>query len=450
MGENPATKRVSVSRKFEPEETYDSNFISYNIAYSFGNRMTQIIYRTFLCILILAVLAGGVQALSITAGPDRIEEGGQITVTIQGLQDSSSFSMHIGADIVPEDSQEFAFSSNNLNMPFTLSETTVTVQAKPVIWTNFRYQQDPDSPIKSLGFGSDEHPVRDGIISDQESFGTINSGSEISMLEITGKALSGTDLVSISLELNGVKSGVDDASISYTINKMHQGTAIIIVYVDGIEALNKEIQVGEAIPTAVPTNVPTESSPDNGDVEYSPNPTATPETEFSLSSIDGYATLNALKETISGAESANIVIMENSHPKNIPDNWELVYGAYVITPATLTFSEPAEFAITGDDGMKTNARFIAEYKDETWTMLPTELRGDALVAEISESGTYALMTFGNTESVPGTTVTQQTPDSTDAPTATSSAPTPTASGLPVYAGLFTALGALFVVQRLNK
>ncbi|WFN34708.1 hypothetical protein L1S32_00880 [Methanogenium sp. S4BF] len=418
--------------------------------------MAQKKYITLLCILIIAFLASGVQALSITAGPDHIEEGGQITVTIQGLEDGSSFSMHIGADIVPEENQEFAFSSNNLNMPFTLSDTTVIVQAEPIIWTNFRYQQDSDSPIKSLGFGSDDHPVRDGVINDEESFGLINGGSEIAMLEITGKALPEASLVSISLELNGVKSGVDDSSISYTINNMDQGTATIIVSVDGTEALHKKIEVGEAIPTTVPTAVPTQSSSGGDDVEYSANPTATPDTaaqdtEITASSIDGYAALNALTETMSGAEAEDIVIMKNSHPKDIPDEWELVYGAYVLSPASLRFSEPADFSITGDEGLETNARFIAEYKNGEWTILPTELKGNTLVAKISESGTYALMTFENTESVPETTAPLQTPVDTDGSASPEpSIPTPTASGLPLYAGIFTALGALFVVQRLVK
>ncbi len=415
--------------------------------------MTQKIYRTFLCILVLAFLAGGGQALSITAGPDQIQEGGQITVTIQGLEDSSSFSMHIGAEIAPDDNQEFAFSSNNLNMPFTLTDTTVTLRAESVVWANFRYQQDAESPSKSIGFGSEDHPVRGGIISDEESFGQINGGSEISMLEISGKTLEDTNQVSVSFELDGMKSGDDDSSISYTINDMKQGTVSIIVSVDGTEALNKKIQVGEALPTAVPTQSPSGSSGDSDD--YSPNPTATPDTDLSVSSSDGYATLNALRETVSGAEVEDVLIMKNSHPKNIPAEWDLIYGAYIISPAALRFSEPAEFTITGDGDMKTNARFIAEYNGETWTMLPTELRGDALVAKISESGSYALMTFRTTESVPETTVSQQTPDYTNAPTATPaspepSLPTPTASGLPVCAGIFTALGALFVVQRLNK
>ncbi|MDE4909011.1 hypothetical protein L0665_10365 [Methanogenium marinum] len=415
--------------------------------------MTQKIYRTFLCILALAFIAGGVQALSITAGPDQIQEGGQITVTIQGLEDSSSYSMHIGAEIAPDENLEFAFSSNNLNMPFALSDTTVTLQAESVVWAKFRYQQDPENPIKSLQFWSDEHPAPGGIISDQESLGQINEGSEISMLEISGKAIEDTNQVSVSFELDGIKSGDDDSTISYTINDMEQGTVSIIVSVDGTEALNQKIQVGDVIPTTVPTQSPSGSSDDSDD--YSPNPTATPDTDLSISSSDGYATLNALRETVSGAEIEDALIMKNSHPKDIPDEWELVYGAYIISPESLRFSEPAEFAITGDDSMKTNARFIAEYKDETWTMLPTELRGDALVAEISESGSYALMTFGNTESVPEATVSQQTPSSTDAPAATPaspepSSPTPTTSGLPMCVGIFTALGALFVVQRLNK
>jgi len=405
--------------------------------------MTQKKYRTFLCILILAFLVAGVQALSITAGPDHIEEGGQITVTIQGLEDGSSFSMHIGADLVPGDNQEFAFSSNDLNMPFTLSDTTIIVQAEPIVWTNFRYQKDSDSPVKSLGFGSDEHPVRNGIVMDEESFGKISGGSEISMLEITGKALPDTNLVSISLELSGVKSGVDDSSISYTINNMDQGTATIIVSVDGIEALHKRIAVGGPIPTTVPT----QPSSGSGSGSSGPSGTATPDTpaqstDITASSIDGYAMLNFPEGTVSGTDSEDIIIMKNSHPKNIPDEWDLVYGAYVISPASLRFTEPADLFITGDEGLTTSARFIAEYKDEKWVILPTELKGKALVAKISESGTYALMTFANTQS---------TPDKTDTPAPTeSSTPTPTTSGLPMYAGLFTVLGALFVVQRLHK
>lgn len=273
------------------------------------------------------------------------------------------------------------------------------------------------------------------------------------MLEITGKAIEDADQVSVSFELDGVKSGDDDSSISYTINDMEQGTVSIVVSVDGTEALNKKIQVGDALPTAVPTESPSGSSGDDDD--YSANPTATPDTDLSTASSDGHATLNAPRETISGAEVEDVFIMKNSHPKDIPDEWDLIYGAYIISPASLIFSEPAEFAITGDEGMKTNARFIAEYDGEEWTILPTELKGDALVAEISESGSYALMTFGDTESTPEPTASQQTPDTTDATTVTPtspepSAPIPTTSGLPVFAGIVTALGALLVGLRLNK
>ena len=415
--------------------------------------MTQTIYKAFLCTLCLGILAGGVQALSITAGPDQIQEGGQITVTIQGLEDDSSFCMHIGAEIVPEDDQEFAFSSNNLNMPFTLTDTTVTLQAESVIWANFRYQQDAESPTKSIGFGSDDHPVRNGVITDEESFGQISEGSEIAMLEITGKALEDTETVSVSFELDGVKTGDDDASISYTVNDVNQGTVSIIVSVDGAEALNKKIQVGDALPTAVPTQSPPGSSGDDDD--YVPNPTAEPDTDLSAASSDGHATLNAPRDTISGAEADDILILKNSHPKDIPENWQLIYGAYIISPESLRFSEPAEFAITAGEGLKTTTSFIAAYDGDAWTMLPTVLRGDALVADISESGSYALMTFGTSDPVSEPTVAQGTPDTTVASTATPaapepSAPTPTTSGLPVFAGILTALGAFMVAMRLNK
>lgn len=413
--------------------------------------MTQIINKAFLCFLCLAVLAGGVQALSITAGPDQIQEGGQVTVTIQGLEDGSSYSMHIGAEIVPEENQEFGFSSNNLNMPFTLTDTTVTLRAESVVWANFRYQQDTESPTKSIGFGSDSHPVRGGIITDEESFGQITEGSEIAMLEITGKAIEDSDTVSVSFELDGVKSGDDDSTISYTINDLEQGTVSIIVSVDGAETLNKKIQVGETLPTAVPTQSPSGSSGDSDD-DYVPNPTSTPDTGLSASSSDGHATLTAPLNTITGAEADDVIIIKNSHPKGIPDNWQLIYGAYIIAPESLGFSEPAELAITGGEGLKTTTSFIAEYDGETWTMLPTVLRGDALVAEISESGSYALMAFGNTNPVSEETDVQQTPDTTSAPTATpaTTEPTPTSSGLPVFAGIFTALGAFMVAMRLNK
>ena len=413
--------------------------------------MTQIINKAFLCFLCLAVLAGGVQALSITAGPDQIQEGGQVTVTIQGLEDGSSYSMHIGAEIVPEENQEFGFSSNNLNMPFTLTDTTITLRAESVVWANFRYQQDAESPTKSIGFGSDDHPVRNGVITDEESFGQISEGSEIAMLEITGKAIEDSDTVSVSFELDGVKSGDDDSTISYTINDLEQGTVSIIVSVDGAATLNKKIQVGETLPTAVPTQSPSGSSGDSDD-DYVPNPTATPETDLAAASSDGHATLNGPLDTITGAEADDVIIIKNSHPKDIPDNWQLIYGAYIIAPESLRFSEPAELAITGGEGLKTTTSFIAEYDGETWTMLPTVLKGDALVAEISESGSYALMAFGNTEPVSEQTDVQQTQDTTSAPTATpaTTEPTPTSSGLPVFAGIFTALGAFMVAMRLNK
>jgi len=151
--------------------------------------MTKILYRSLIFIIALIILAGGAQALTITASPDHIMEGDEITVNIQGLQNGSSFTIHIGAEVDLEGDQNFLFSSNNLNVPFSLSDTTITVQAEPIVWTKFRYDPQDGGPIKSLQFGSDDHPVRNGIVSHEESFGSISGGSVLSLIEISGKAL---------------------------------------------------------------------------------------------------------------------------------------------------------------------------------------------------------------------------------------------------------------------
>ncbi|MCK4270497.1 MAG: hypothetical protein KAW93_08455 [Methanogenium sp.] len=397
--------------------------------------MTKILYRFFIFIIALIILAGGAQALTITASPEHIMEGDEITVNIQGLQDGSSFTIHIGAEIDLEGVQEFSFSSNNLNVPFSLSDTTITVQAEPVIRTKFSYTSHDGGPITSVEFGTDDHPVRNGIVSHERSFGSISSGSVLSLIEITGKALPDESLVSVSMELNGVKTGTDDSSISYSITGMSQGTANIRVYVDGSEALNEDILVGVA-----PTSVPPTSSPSGGNSGSSADPSVTPAQDESLTfqSMDKVATLTAMNDTLQGAESDDIIIIKTS-PLKVPDEWECLAGAYIISPASLRFSGPAEFLVKGNSDLETYSPFIAGFADGTWTIIPSKIMDKSVVSKISEAGTYALMALKKTDGVtvteaPVGTITQQTTDpssTTSAIAETTEATAPaTQSGLP--------------------
>ncbi|MEA2035188.1 MAG: hypothetical protein U9N40_06860 [Euryarchaeota archaeon] len=379
--------------------------------------MTKILYRSFIFIIALMILAGGAQALTITASPAHIMEGDEITVNIQGLRNGSSFTIHIGAEVDLEGDQNFLFSSNNLNVPFSLSDTTITVQAEPIVWTKFRYDPQDGGPIKSLQFGSDNHPVRNGIVSHEESFGSISSGSVLSLIEISGKALPDENSVLVSMELNGVKTGIDDSSISYSITGMSQGTANIIVYVDGSEALNEDILVG-----VVPTSVPPTSSPsggNDGNSGSSVDPTATPAQDESLTfqSMDKVATLTAMNDTLQDAESGDIIIIKTS-PLKVPDEWECLSGAYIVSPASLRFSEPAEFLVKGNSDLATYSPFIAGFADDTWTIIPSKIVDKSVVSKISEAGTYALMALKQTD---GVTVTEAPVGITTDPSSTTSA-----------------------------
>lgn len=376
--------------------------------------MTKILYRSFIFIIALMILAGGAQALTITASPAHIMEGDEITVNIQGLQNGSSFTIHIGAEVDLEGDQNFLFSSNNLNVPFSLSDTTITVQAEPIVWTKFRYDPQDGGPIKSLQFGSDNHPVRNGIVSHEESFGSISGGSVLSLIEISGKALPDENSVLVSMELNGVKTGIDDSSISYSITGMSQGTANIRVYVDGSEALNEEILVG-----AVPTSVPPTSSPSGGNSGSSSAPSVTPAQDESLTfqSMDKVATLTAMNDTLQGAESGDIIIIKTS-PLKVPDEWECLSGAYIISPASLRFSGPAEFLVKGNSDLEIYSPFIAGFADGTWTIIPSKIVDKSVVSKISEAGTYALMALKKTD---GVTVTEAPVGTTTDPLSTTSA-----------------------------
>ena len=370
------------------------------------------------------ILAGGAQALTITASPEHIMEGDEITVNIRGLQNGSSFTIHIGAEIDLEGVQEFSFSSNNLNVPFSLSDTMITVQAEPVVWTKFSYASQDGGPITSLKFGDDDHPLKDGVVpspSNERSFGSISSGSVLSLIEISGKALPDESSVLVSMELNGVKTGIDDSSISYSITGMSQGTANIIVYVDGSEALSKEILVG-AIPTSVPpTSSPSGDNGGNGGSSSAPSVTPAQDEPLTFQSMDKVATLTAMNDTLQGAESGDIIIIKTS-PLEVPDEWECLSDAYIISPASLTFSGPAEFLVKGNSDLETYSPFIAGFADGTWTIIPGKIVDKSVVSKISEAGTYALMAFKKTDAVIATgapvgTTTEQTTD----PSSTTSA-----------------------------
>jgi len=404
------------------------------------------------CILLMMFLIGGVSALSVSITPDRIDEGDTVTIDIRDLVNGSTFALTMGSTVGLDNQTDFAFRATNVKMPFSLTEANVRVRAEPAT----------SAGILAAHGGTTQSMTQygEGVIEFPKSIGTVSSGS-IDELKVFGTAVAGSQSVDLSLELNGKKQGPDSSVITFGLAGVTQGSAWVYVFVDGAEVCGKQIIVGEPPATATPTPTPTQSSgsssPGSSGSTTSPQPTATvaESNTREVSSLDGIAWITFLRTGVTGATSEQVLLTKVA-PQKVPEAWVALEGAYAVSPAGAAFGPGATLLVTVNETVNAHIDsyrpFLASYANNAWTIVPSRIEGNGVIADISAAGQYALMAFRADIPAASTTV-PETPAQTqqqESPSPTSTSPQKSGTEAAFLITLAGAGVALFLFIRIHR
>jgi hypothetical protein len=374
----------------------------------------------FLVLAILAILIPAVSAVSITESPDVVQPGQQIALTISGLPDGASFSLNIGGKFAVTPGDRFSFETRQFNMPFSLTQGTVSATTQGTRTTAF-----------SVGKG--DETVQVGNAADANGYFTISKAYEISSgvydyLTLSGRARPDASVITSNMNLYGIKKGPTDSAITFTVNGIDNGEVYVTALVNGQQVLYKDVIVGNGVAMSTPTPSPTPEVTTAGPTDTTtpvetatitgtatvpvytapPTPstaatgttTAVPPTTAGLSvfsSADRKVTL-----TTEGIDYAALLMVSNVNP---PANWLMIGNAYSIAPDSLVFSTPATLSFTVPPASGDYAYFIAQLQNNEWVVVPSSAGTDTIDAQVSNVGTYALMAYRPESTIPQTTVT---------------------------------------------
>lgn len=377
--------------------------------------------RSGVFLLLLALLIPAATAATITITPVAIDPGDTVTVDVQNLPDGADFSLEIRGefDVTPGD--RFAFTAQNLVLPFSLSPGEVSAYSKGTEWTGLSVQM-PDGVSASLSNNADAN----GEFCTTESR-NISSGT-YAAVTLDGRAASAARNIITKVTMQGTKRGPDNGKITFGIGGITHGTATVTVYVDGSQALSRVIAIGSPSPSSTGTT----SGPSGPGSSLITDPIPGPAT---ASSADGKAALTGTD--IEGAGLLAITVQGT-----LPAGWALEGKTYAVTPEGREFDSNAvlSFRLPSPDTAATLARF----ENGIWTPVPSKIEGDRITATISRAGTYTLFVPATASGSTGTAATTALPVTATVTTissvTTTPATTPVTPLLPVIALAMLILG----------
>lgn len=321
-------------------------------------------------------------AVSISATPSSISPGGTITITINDLVDTSTFSLLVESafDVTPGD--RFEFETTNFNMPISLSDGTVSAYTQNTESTKMTVIKD-ETEYSIAG------PSTDGIYSDSQNR-DISSGT-YSEISLGGRALADESSIVARFNLVGTKTGPEDSTISFNAGGIQAGTLRVKALVNNQVYMDKIITIGTPVAATLPSTIvstptatPTVTATVTGTV--TPTPTQGPSVTI-IESMDGKVRFSAVN-----AEDA---ILTLGSVTNIPSGWDKVSDAYTIimdglssaSNGKITFIMPVDVVENIDD----YNLFVAQYKNGEWTALPSTYQFGTIFATVTEEGTYCAM-----------------------------------------------------------
>lgn len=417
---------------------------------------------------LLAVIP--VSAVSITESPSMVTRGGQVTITMNDLNDGSQFSLLIDGEFNAVPGERFSFQTNSFTMPIALKNGQISATTRGTKSTAFTAQKGGTtvSNVQSAdesGFYSFSQPY------------DISSGT-YDYLRLEGRARSDVSTITTSMNLLGTKKGPQNSQITFNIDGIDNGLVRVTILVDGQTALpTKTITIGNGLTpvtttttTTVPTSTTTAATTTTttttavtatGTTQTTTTGTqtgtATTTTTATTTGSTTAATTTAGSATAATttAGSATAATTTTALPAKtfssadqkvslatqgidyagflmvrgaaIPADWLAISDIYTIAPDTLVFSPPATLAFTIPRASGADyAYFIGRYENSQWTIVPSTAGTNTIEARISRAGTYGLMAYKPESSVPVPGVT------TAAGTA---AATPTVKGTPRIASV---------------
>ncbi len=230
-----------------------------------------LVFRSCLVCLLL-LLAQGASAVSISLAPDRIQQGDQVTITINGLPDGSVFSIMVDGVFAVTPAGSFSFELENFVLPFTLNEGRFSATLSNTD-TNVITVVAGDTEIRKIGRS------RNGTFSTSDT-GTIPRGT-YTLISFGGTAAPDATSVVTRLALAGRKSGPVDSHITFSVDGVTAGAVTITILVNENVEMSRTLPIGDTIiltptPTATLTPTPTATLTPTPTATPTPTPTATP------------------------------------------------------------------------------------------------------------------------------------------------------------------------------
>ena len=379
-------------------------------------------YGIFL-ILLLLLLVPAATAAEVTITPTKVDPGDTVTVEVRGLSDNATFSLGISAEFDVNPGEKFSFTARDLSLPFSLNDGVVSAYTRGTNLTSraiFCAERGETSLVQG------KPPNEDGeiLISLEHD---IPSGT-YDVITLRGEAAAKSIITEMTM--TGKKKGPADGTISFALEGVESGTATVAVYIDGSEALSQKIAIGSA-PGPVETEVPSSggsggSSGSGGSCGSSGSSGSSGPAPATTSSVDGRVSL--IGTDIDGAGVLALAV-----EGTLPDGWSTVGRAYAVTPADREFTSPAVLSFSLPTAETTAT--IARLENDTWSPIPSKIKGDLITTTVSRGGSYVLLVPAAPEPDPTVTTvtTTATATSTATPVTTTPAATPLAPLLPLLA-----------------
>jgi hypothetical protein len=403
--------------------------------------INTIIAAVAACFL-LAVIP--VSAVSITESPDTITSGGQITISMNDLNDGSTFSILIDGEFNVAAGEMFSFETNSFTMPIALNNGQISATTQGTTTNAFSLQKN----------GGATYNVIDS--SDQNGYYSISQSENIpsgliNYIRLGGRARNDVDSIRSTISLFGTKKGPNNSQISFNVGGIENGIIHLTVLVDGQTALpTRTITVGSGLipettteTTTVPTTttpVPTSTTTTATTTTTTVTMTDTTETTTTGTQTVGTTTATTTVATTVGTATAATTTGEPTTGTTttaalaktfysadqkvslatqgidyagflmvrgaaIPADWLAVSDIYTIAPDTLVFSPPATLTFTIPKASGADyAYFIGKYENNLWTAVPSAAGTNTIGTEIGHPGIYGLMAYRPESILPATVV----------------------------------------------
>lgn len=356
--------------------------------------------------LALASVAVPAASLSITAQPEAVMNGHPVTVGITGLPDGARFSLLVESVYSVPPNTEFHFQMSQFEMPFSLANGNITATLEGTSQNRLEVKKG-DTIVTVSGKSAD------GRFTTTKSY-DVTAGT-YDYFRLSGTTLPTARTIVARFQVTGTKKGPENSRIWFVVHGLPSGMITVAAIVDGKEILYKKIPVGTG--NAPATNRTT-----------------------SFSSADGVVSVRVPEGT-----SVSVLFVPE---RGMREEFLVLAGPYAIVPYEAVLSPAGEITFSLRGAFPARTPVVACLSGGNWTLLPSVVAGNSVIAPAGTGGIYALVVpvaVGPAQSpAPGTTppTTAVTAPTTLPPVSTTptqrAGPTPFALALAAAGGFLTA------------